>query len=393
MSATLLLDTNQELNGYFFSLVDTLSALAKLTETRSTEVTEDMLVNNAAETLVNHFDSQRCSVFLVRGGRLECAAGRGRDEREDHRISWKPRSFQLGEGIVGQAAETGELVHCPDCLADDRFVPHSEITQHLQMGGSAIAVPLVTRGEVLGVVNVFHPRRGHFDVLHENAISLFADVLAQNLDNFRLYSRLEDAVRERTQKLEEALAEAEHLKLRYEQLSLVDELTGLYNRRFFLPQAETVAARCTRHGHDFSLVVIDVDNMKSVNDKFGYRVGDDMLARLADMLKGLVRTTDLLARMAGEEFVVGLPNTDTEGAKVFAQRVHARLSSITFENDDHNEGLKANLGISSLADHHFDNSRQPVEDLFHMAEQALQFGKAYGPQAVFDYSDTIRLNR
>ncbi len=387
MNATLMLNTNQELSRYFFSLIDTLSALKGLTDIPIADVTEDTLVNDAVEALIRHHDLERCSVFLLRGDRLECATVREWDVGQTTGEHPAPQSFRLGEGLVGRAAASCRLVNCPDCLYDERFPADAETVDRLQTGGSVIAAPIVIRGDVVGVVNVFHPQCEFFDALHENVITLFAGVLAQTLDNHRLYARMEEAVQQRTRKLEEALAEAQHLKLRYEQLSLVDDLTGLYNRRFFFPEAETIAARGARHGHDFSLVVIDVDNMASVGGKFGYIVADELLIRLADTIKGLVRDTDLLARVAGEEFAVGLPNTDSARARIFAQRTLHRLSGIVSTGDVDEIELKVTLGISSLADRRVDSRRSPMKDLFSMAEQALQFGRTREHLAIVSYEE------
>lgn len=102
--------------------------------------------------------------------------------------------------------------------------------------GSLISLPIKASGEVLGVLNVSHPHAGFFTETHERSLVIFANFLGQMLVNNRLLNSMEQMVRERTRQLEQTLADAEALKRRYAELSVIDELTGLHNRRFFFPR-------------------------------------------------------------------------------------------------------------------------------------------------------------
>jgi diguanylate cyclase (GGDEF)-like protein len=100
-----------------------------------------------------------------------------------------------------------------------------------------------------------------------------------------------------------------------------DELTGLYNRRFFNEQLERELHRARRYGQPFSLLMIDIDDFKVINDNHGHPVGDAVLRELTRIMKAYLRSEDIAARYGGEEFVILLPHTDLEGARAFGERL------------------------------------------------------------------------
>lgn len=110
-------------------------------------------------------------------------------------------------------------------------------------------------------------------------------------------------------------------------LATTDPLTGLSNRRTFLAAAEREVARARRFGHAFSIAYIDVDDFKSINDRLGHHIGDQVLVAIAGTLVGSVRNVDCVARMGGDEFALLLPETDDEGAATVVAKLAAQLES------------------------------------------------------------------
>jgi diguanylate cyclase (GGDEF)-like protein len=111
------------------------------------------------------------------------------------------------------------------------------------------------------------------------------------------------------------------------ELSIRDELTGLYNRRFFVEQADQLLSRAHRYGEPLTLIFIDLDNFKEVNDKFSHTIGDQTLLQIAELMSETARGSDLTARLGGDEFVVVFPNTPINRAKHLCERLRAKLEN------------------------------------------------------------------
>ena len=162
-------------------------------------------------------------------------------------------------------------------------------------------------------------------------------------------------------------------QLQLERLATTDPLTGLANRRAFLERSEIELARARRYGTPVALVAIDIDRFKSINDRLGHGVGDDVLRHFASALKGQARQTDIVGRIGGEEFCVILPHADKDTAMGFVDRVRARLSDV-------NKGLphytfSAGIALPLPAD-------STIADVIARADCALYNAKRAGRDCV-----------
>lgn len=118
------------------------------------------------------------------------------------------------------------------------------------------------------------------------------------------------------------------LYARLEEVSVTDSLTGVGNRRFFDRRLREEVSRCRRYGTPLSLVLIDLDHFKDINDRHGHPVGDDVLVHVGAALRERVRSGELVARIGGDEFAVLMPNTDLDGARAFAEWVEEALTKL-----------------------------------------------------------------
>lgn len=179
----------------------------------------------------------------------------------------------------------------------------------------------------------------------------------------------------RSQALESTRADNRRL----EELATTDALTRLMNRRALLERLSIEVDRARRFKSQLSLLMVDLDHFKSVNDQYGHLVGDDILRQLGTLLGGAVRTIDVVARYGGEEFVVILPETSTEGAAVFAERLRERIGEYQFDiGVDHNLHLTCSVGVAT-----FPSARvASTEDLFARADEALYRAKSGGRNQV-----------
>jgi len=126
-----------------------------------------------------------------------------------------------------------------------------------------------------------------------------------------------------------------------------DPLTQLRNRRAFDEVFEAETVRLARYGRPLSLLVIDLDHFKSINDRFGHEAGDDVLCRTARIIEGSIRDIDTAARFGGEEFVVLLPATDVASALDVAERMRATLAESDIESGGRTIPVRASIGVSS----------------------------------------------
>jgi diguanylate cyclase (GGDEF)-like protein len=166
-------------------------------------------------------------------------------------------------------------------------------------------------------------------------------------------------------------------------IASTDPLTQVSNRRKLTEQAELEIARSRRHGEPLSLLIIDADHFKHVNDRYGHTVGDQVLIYLCRLCESLMRENDLLARYGGEEFVILLPHTDLRGANELAVRIQERLKEHAFNNDRHIISLTVSIGIAIL------EPEQDFAGLISDADQALFKAKELGRDCIqiASYSD------
>lgn len=395
-------DAFRDLNTSYLKLVDSLSALRALSSLSLKGCSDKTLLENALEVLVENQDLERCSIYLLEDGDLVNASGMDWEDLislEDERSREKKRSgktFKLGEGVLGLAAQCGELQHCRDCSNDERFLPNSPISDAdvaaanpvcADVVGSVISAPIASDDEILGVLNVSHPHRNFFTEGHERTLRIFCNVLGQLLKNNRLFHQMDELVRQRTLQLQEALEDAEELKRRYEQLSIIDDLTQLHNRRFFFPECRAALARSIRYQLPFSILLLDVDHFKQVNDNLGHATGDVVLRQVAEVIKRQIREGDILARFGGEEFILALPNTEQEGAIMLAERIREAAKEFPWEVKGRRLAVTLSIGVAQASEHAEKDSHKVLDRLIIEADQALYFGKQHGRDQSRAYAD------
>ncbi|MEZ5666390.1 MAG: diguanylate cyclase [Alphaproteobacteria bacterium] len=145
------------------------------------------------------------------------------------------------------------------------------------------------------------------------------------------------------------VTEAKALQARLERLAATDPLTGAANRRAFMEKAEAELARSRRHGNPLSLIMIDIDKFKSVNDVYGHHAGDAVLKTMAAVCMGAVRQpVDMFARLGGEEFVLLLPETGLDGAEALAERLRAMLEATVVDHEGRTLRFTASFGVASV---------------------------------------------
>ena len=176
-------------------------------------------------------------------------------------------------------------------------------------------------------------------------------------------------------RLDAAYKELESTNARLQETSFKDEVTGLYNRRFFSLRLEEELSRYRRFNHPVSVVLLDLDGFKSVNDSLGHSVGDDTLRDVAQILMKHSRGINVVSRYGGDEFAVLLVETSKAGARLYADRIREVVAKYPFS---HGKILTASFGVASLPD----DEAGTAEDLFRSADEALYAAKRAGKNQV-----------
>jgi len=212
-----------------------------------------------------------------------------------------------------------------------------------------ITIPLMIENEIIGVLNLNDNEKGSLNVTDLDYFFNVSEVVSVSISNAQSYKKAE-------------------------RLSVTDGLTGLTNRQQFQVLLQSEILRCRRYDSPLSLVMMDVDYFKSVNDTFGHQEGDDVLMGIAAIIKKFCRSHDVAARYGGEEFVLILPETNGEGAWMIAERIREEVEKCRFQHEGRTHSVTISCGIAE-----FDKER--TSDLTHLirvADDALYQAKESG---------------
>ena len=158
-----------------------------------------------------------------------------------------------------------------------------------------------------------------------------------------------------------------------ETLATIDDLTQIYNRRKFFELANKEISRNARYKHDLTMIIIDIDHFKKINDLHGHQIGDEVLKRLTSTISSLIRDTDIFGRIGGEEFSLILPETPKQAAKEFAERMRRCIANEKYPNI---ESITISMGLTQLYDD------DTYESAFSRADIALYAAKNSGRNCI-----------
>lgn len=171
-------------------------------------------------------------------------------------------------------------------------------------------------------------------------------------------------------------AQLKEMNERLGEIAHTDLLTGLPNRRDMLERLKSEISRAQRSNQVFSVLEIDIDHFKHVNDNYGHIVGDQILASIAELMQTSLRSCDTCARWGGEEFLVLLPDTDSNGARVIAERLRQEIAGYTFKS--HEQSLNKTISIGGMCY----RSIQTLDELLQITDNMLYQAKISGRNCV-----------
>ncbi len=318
-----------------------LRILLDLTRRLTDDLTLEEALQTVTDAAVELLRADHASVRLLddSGEELLCGARSGSGRASI------PVSFRPGQGIAGWVVEHGEVVNAKEAARDQRFEPFGE--QGFDVG-SIMAVPLWSAGHVVGVLSVSSPA---YDAFDEDA-----EVLARLLAN---------------------CAVPAFERARLERLAVTDPHTKAFNRRYLVPKLHDEMARAERQHTPLSMLLMDLDNFKRVNDEHGHAAGNRVLREFADRVRAATRIQDALVRWGGEEFVLVMPDTDRDRALLAAERIRVAMSSRPFVVVDGVEVVQT----VSIGQATWDGEEAP-DELERRADEAMYAAKHAGRDRV-----------
>uniref|UniRef100_A0A7V3RHG2 Diguanylate cyclase n=1 Tax=candidate division WOR-3 bacterium TaxID=2052148 RepID=A0A7V3RHG2_UNCW3 len=323
-----------------------LSASFTIAQSLTSTLELDDVLNRILEVIRKNFGYENCAILLVDKdtNELYVRASSGYPEY----VSKKARiSIAKKEGITGFVAATGKPYYTPDV----RNTPF--YTMGKRTIKSEAAVPLIVKGNVIGVLDIESEKFNAFNERDIRMFTVFASQAAIAIENARLYNETKE-------------------------MSLTDSLTKIANRRHFDLILENELKRGRGYARFVSLAMIDLDHFKAFNDKYGHLAGDQLLISIASKLKNTVRDTDLVARYGGEEFAIIFPETPNSAALKVCERVRSAIENhyITLKKFG-KVGTTISIGVAT-----YPQSAQTARELIQKADLALYQAKRLGRNRV-----------
>ena len=277
-------------------------------------------------------DTRDANIFLYESGKLSFGAAIFDEGRRD-----KPWAEPRQDGLTYTVARSGKVFAVEDIRTHSLFQNAPK-----EWHGAIIGLPLKYGGKVLGVMNISWPTPRQFDQQELHAMELLADQAAIAVENARLHTIVQNE-------------------------ALTDPLTGLPNRRALDLRLAEEIRRSARYGHNFSVLMVDLDDFKRINDTHGHMVGDAALRAIAHCLHRSVRDTDFMARIGGDEFVFILPETKTGDEGLIAQKLREAAKACQLSlSGENSENVTLSIGAALFPQ----DSTEPA-GLIAKADQAL----------------------
>ncbi len=321
----------------------TITTLQSISQAVSSTLELQVIFQTVVQLLKDAFDYTHVCIYLLDDQILRFGYQVGYPEEAVlHEIP-------LTSGVIGRTARTKQTQFITDVTKDPDFL---RVSYEIE---SEISVPLLKEGNVLGVINIEAAPGCRLTENDVDLMTALAGPVAIAVDNARLHTEVKS-------------------------LALTDALTNLLNRRAFDEALATEIARADRYGYPMAMIIIDLDNFKSYNDRWGHPAGDKRLMEVAELLEANVRSPDIAARYGGEEFAIILPCTSRSGALILAERLRRGAEALAVEKVESDcaiPGYTISLGVATLPE----NGRT-ASDLLIAADDAELAAKRLGKNRV-----------
>ena len=302
----------------------------------------DSILQTIMEKMAEYFRPDTWSLLMVDEQKNELyfaiAVGSASEALKNVRL-------KVGEGIAGHVAKYGEKLIVPDVRSDKRFSKRIDKVTQMETQ-SIICVPLKSKLRVLGVIQLVNVNMNHFTEAESFFLQSLCDYAAIAIENARSVERIQE-------------------------LTITDDCTGLYNARHLYKTLESEVYRSSRFGYEFSVLFIDLDHFKQVNDTHGHLIGSKLLAEIGYLIKAQLRLIDFAFRYGGDEFVVLLPQTSKDAALVVARRLRDSLRASCFcKEESLNLNVRASMGLAT-----YPHDAKTPHDVIRQADEMMYMVK------------------
>ncbi len=249
-------------------------------------------------------------------------------QKNGERIDIEPFHLMKKPSLTRYVIQKRETIFIPDIKAEDAEVKEDEfIRVHGFDNRTFLGIPLILRDEVIGVLSVqaVHPEA--YDPSQIRLVETIAQQTSVAIDNAKLFEKTQE-------------------------MAITDSLTGLYNRRYFYLILDNEIERAKRYRSPLSLIMMDIDHFKLVNDKFGHLAGDEVLQSVSEISKKILRQIDNMFRFGGEEFMIILPETIQEEAMNVAERIRSAIAETAIKTKKGDVKLTVSIGVSEYGENH-----------------------------------------
>lgn len=359
-------------------------ALRAATQALSATLSLQEVLAAILSELQNVVPYDTASVQELQGERMVIIGGRGIDL--DHFLG---AGFEAVRGNVPNrdVLRTRAPVIVADILGRHPYSDFPSVAHAHSGVRSWLGVPLLYGGQCIGMLTLDKLEPGFYAGAHAQTALAFGAQAAIAIKNARLYEgslrelaerrRAQEELRDANERLKGQLSEIEALQARLRDQAIRDPLTGLFNRRYLTETLQRELARCAREGRPLTVVMLDVDHFKALNDAFGHETGDRMLQELGRFLGDETRHGDVACRFGGEEFVVVLPGASALAAAARAQVWRSAFERLVIPHQGHDVGVTLSMGVAECPTH-----ATSADELLRASDVALYDAKRQGRNRV-----------
>ena len=319
-----------------------LTIFHDVAKARTSSLDLDSILQTIMEKMAEYFRPDTWSLLMVDEEHDELyfaiAVGEAAEALKNVRL-------KVGEGIAGWVAKNGEQVISPDVEHDPRFARRVDQSTQWETH-SVICVPLKSRLRVLGVIQLVNVNLAQFNEPEVFFLQALCDYAAIAIENAKWVEKIQE-------------------------LTITDDCTGLFNARHLYKTLETEVYRSARFNYEFTVVFIDLDHFKQVNDTHGHLIGSQLLAEIGYLIKAQLRLIDYAFRYGGDEFVVLLPQTGKDAALVVAKRLRDSLRTSMFCREEGlNINVRASMGVAT-----YPHDAKTPHDVIRQADEMMYLVK------------------